>query len=33
MIKAIVFDYGGVIVKEEEDLIQKIADFLKITLE
>jgi len=31
MIKAIVFDYGGVIVKEEVDLIQKIADFLKTT--
>lgn len=33
MIKAIVFDYGGVIEKEDGDLIQKIADFLKITKE
>lgn len=33
MIKAIVFDYGGVIEKEDGDLIQKIADYLKITKE
>lgn len=33
MIKAIVFDYGGVIEQEEGDLIQKIADYLKITKE
>jgi hypothetical protein len=33
MIKAIAFDYGGVVEIEEGDLIQEIADFLKITKE
>jgi putative hydrolase of the HAD superfamily len=33
MIKAIAFDYGGVIEIEEGDLIQEIADYLKITKE
>jgi epoxide hydrolase-like predicted phosphatase len=32
-IKAIVFDYGGVIEKEDKDLIQEIARYLKITKE
>ncbi len=31
MLKAIVFDYGGVIEKEKGDLIQKIADYLEVT--
>ena len=33
MIKVIAFDYGGVIEIEEGDLIQEIADYLKITKE
>lgn len=33
MIKAIAFDYGGVVEIEEGDLIQEIADYLKITKE
>ena len=33
MIKAIAFDYGGVIEIEDGDLIQEIADYLKITKE
>jgi len=33
MIKAIAFDYGGVVEIEEGDLIREIADFLKITKE
>lgn len=33
MIKAIVFDYGGVVEVEEGDLIQEIADYLQITKE
>ena len=33
MIKAVVFDYGGVIELKDGDLIQEIADSLKITKE
>ena len=33
MIKAIAFDYGGVIEITEKGLIQKIADYLQITTE
>lgn len=33
MIKAIAFDYGGVIEITERGLMQKIADYLQVTLE